>query len=106
MYLSRCWTTSEVGLNFWRTPVSTWCRRVCAVDIARVTVLPVVFGVIFSDEDMDGKAIAAGLATCPGPDWLKDVVTKVGLRLKVHTALRTFYNNSQVCTRYYILFHT
>lgn len=45
---------------------------------------------------MDGIAIAIGLSTSPGPDWLKDVVSKVGLRLKVHSALRTLYNQSQV----------
>ena len=48
---------------------------------------------------MDGNAIAIGLSTSPGPDWLKDVVTKVGLRLKVHNALRTLYNATQVSTR-------
>lgn len=44
------------------------------------------------DQEMDGKAVCAGLATCPGPDWLKDVVLKVGFRLKIHNALRTLYN--------------
>ena len=63
-----------------------------------------MFGFNVSDQDMDGKAIAAGLATCPGPDWLKDVVAKVGLRLKVHTALRTLYNFSQVCMQ--LRFHS
>ena len=60
-----------------------------------------------ADEEMDGKAIAAGLASCPRPDWLKDVVVKAGLRLKVHTALRTLYNNSQVCVhkRFFHLVH-
>ena len=37
---------------------------------------------------MDGKAISIGISTSPGPDWLKDVVRKVGLRLKVHKELR------------------
>ena len=32
---------------------------------------------------MDGSAISAGLGSGPGPDWLKDVVPKVGWRLKV-----------------------
>ncbi|SMN12479.1 hypothetical protein SPBRAN_1134 [uncultured Candidatus Thioglobus sp.] len=40
---------------------------------------------------MDGSAIALGLASTPGPDWLKDVVPKVGQRLKVHNALRALY---------------
>lgn len=66
-----------------------------------------MFVVHISDQDMDGKAIAAGLATCPVPDWFKDVVVKVGLQLKVHTALRTLYNNSQVHTGlHFVMYHS
>ena len=50
----------------------------------------------FTDEDMDGDAISAGLASCPGPDWLKEVVPKVGVRLKVHSALKALYHEAQV----------
>ena len=56
-------------------------------------------------EDMDGKATAAGLTSCPGPDWLKNVVINVGQCLKVHTALRTLYNNSQVCIHKHFLMY-
>ena len=45
---------------------------------------------------MDGSAIALGLASTPGPSWLKDVVPKVGQRLKVHNALRALYSVCQV----------
>lgn len=47
------------------------------------------------DEDMDGSAISAGLGSGPGPDWLKDVVPKVGWRLKVHNALKELYHQAQ-----------
>ena len=36
---------------------------------------------------MDGEAVYFGLASNPGHDWLKDVIPKLGLRLKVHLAL-------------------
>ena len=49
---------------------------------------------------MDGNAIAVGLASGPGPDWLKDVVPKVGQRLKVHDALRALYLECQVSRIY------
>ena len=49
--------------------------------------------ILIIDEYLDRSV---GLSTSPGPDWLKDVVSKVGLRLKVHNALRTLYNESQV----------
>ena len=52
--------------------------------------------ILIIDEYLDGSAITIGLSTSPGPDWLKDVVSKIGLRLKVHNALRTLYNESQV----------
>ena len=42
---------------------------------------------------MDGKAIAFGLATAPGPDWLKDLIPTLGLRLKVHNSLRSWYTS-------------
>lgn len=45
---------------------------------------------------MDGSAITVGLGATPTPDWLKDVVPVLGLQLKVHNALRTFYNACQV----------
>lgn len=52
------------------------------------------FGI--AGQEMDGKAIAFGLASSPGHDWLKDVVPALGLRLKVHNALRTLVNVFQV----------
>lgn len=43
-----------------------------------------------SEQDLDGSAIAFGLGTTPSPDWLKNVVPALGLRLKVHNALRSW----------------
>lgn len=37
---------------------------------------------------MDGEATAAAFATCAGPDCLKDVIPKLGSRLKVYNALK------------------
>ena len=45
---------------------------------------------------MDGDAISVGFASSPGPDWLKDIVPKVGLRLKVYSALRALHLQCQV----------
>lgn len=50
----------------------------------------------FLEQDLDGNAVALGLATSPGPDWLKDVVASLGLRLKVHQALRALCTDCQV----------
>ena len=44
------------------------------------------------ENDMDGDAIVLGLASCPGPDWLKDIVPKAGHRFRVHRLL------SSMCT--------
>lgn len=52
--------------------------------------------ILYSDEDMDGDAVAVGLLSSPSPNWLKDLVPKVGLRLKVHRALRSLYFQCQV----------
>ena len=32
--------------------------------------------------EVDGQAVAAGLESSVGSDWLKDIVPKLGLRLK------------------------
>ena len=38
---------------------------------------------LLPDHDMDGLAIAAAFATTPGPDCLKDVLPKLGQRLRI-----------------------
>lgn len=37
---------------------------------------------------MDGEAVRAAFAATPGPDCLKDVVTKTGPRLRVYKAFQ------------------
>ncbi len=41
------------------------------------------------DQEMDGAAITQTFGTCVGPDFLRDVVSKFGVRIKVYTAIRT-----------------
>ena len=48
------------------------------------------------DEDMDGEAVCTALASCPGPDCLKDIVKKCGPRLRVYKALRAACLESEV----------
>jgi hypothetical protein len=38
---------------------------------------------------MDGVAVATAFTTAPGPDCLKEVVPKLGQRLKVYKAIKT-----------------
>ncbi len=40
------------------------------------------------EQEMDGEAICAALASIPGAESLRDVVPKLGLRLKVYRALK------------------
>lgn len=49
-----------------------------------------------SEQEMDGEAIAAVFTTSPGPDCLKDVLPKLGQRLKVYNALKCLYEELQV----------
>ena len=37
---------------------------------------------------MDGEAIATAFATLPGPNCLRDVLPKLGVRLKVYSAIK------------------
>ena len=38
---------------------------------------------------MDGEAVVSAFAACPGPDCLKDIVPKLGQRLKVYHCIRS-----------------
>ena len=49
-----------------------------------------------SEQEMDGEAITAVFTTSPGPDCLKDVLPKLGQRLKVYNALKCLYEELQV----------
>ena len=43
---------------------------------------------------MDGEATVSAFATCSGPDCLKEVVPKLGSRLKVYNAIKVAINES------------
>lgn len=46
------------------------------------------------EQEIDGGAVAVGLS-CSSPEWLKDVIPKVGLRLKVHGSLLALSSHCQ-----------
>ena len=41
---------------------------------------------------MDGEALVTLIGVAPGPDCLKELVSKVGLRLKVYKAVKILYD--------------
>ena len=45
------------------------------------------------EQQLDGNAIAFGIASSPGPDWLRDVISTLGTRLKAHQALRSLFED-------------
>ena len=46
---------------------------------------------------MDGESLEALLGTTQGPDCLKELIPKVGIRLKVYQRIRTaMYNRCQI----------
>ena len=52
-----------------------------------------VFILLILDQEMDGNAVVFGLASAPGPDWLKDIIPTLGQRLKVHNDLKSLVNS-------------
>ena len=42
----------------------------------------------YAENDMDGNALALAFAAHSGPDCLKNIVPKYGLRLKVYRAIK------------------
>lgn len=45
---------------------------------------------------MDGDALATLLSLTPGPDSLKELVSKVGLRIKVYKVIKSLYDKESV----------
>ena len=41
---------------------------------------------------MDGEALSTLIGIIPGPDCLKDLVPKIGMRLKVYQNIKAIYN--------------
>ena len=47
---------------------------------------------------MDGDSLVTLIGLVPGPDGLKDLVPKVGLRLKLYKQIKLLYNFDVVST--------
>ena len=47
---------------------------------------------IVTEQEMDAEATVAALATCSGPDRLKDIAPKLGSSLKVYNAIKVAVN--------------
>ena len=45
---------------------------------------------------MDGEAVSTAFATVPGPDCIREVVPKLGYRLKVYRCLKALLEETQV----------
>ena len=48
------------------------------------------------ENDMDGEALTTLIGLTPGPDCLKNLVKKVGWRLKVYKAIKELYEGENV----------
>ena len=48
-----------------------------------------------ADNEMDGESLEALLGTSQGPDCLKELITKLGIRLKVWQRIKTLMVYSQ-----------
>ena len=49
-----------------------------------------------TENEMDGESLVTLMGSKPGPDSLKDLVEKVGLRMKLYKAIRTLYAEEDV----------
>ena len=48
------------------------------------------------ENEMDGEAVGTLLAAVQGPDCLRDLIPKLGVRLKVYQRIKMFYDQ-EVC---------
>lgn len=49
------------------------------------------------ENEMDGEALVTLLTTVQGPDCLKDLIPKLGVRLKVYQRIKVLYNEEVTC---------
>lgn len=62
----------------------------------------------YADNEMDGESLVTLIGSKPGPDSLKDLVQKVGLRMKLYKAIKELYDGeavSKLIQVYIIYFH-
>ena len=57
------------------------------------------------EENMDGQALIDAFETCSGPDCIKDIIPKYGIRVKTYKILRDLLHcvlDKQVCLPTYL----
>ena len=57
-----------------------------------VFLLYIICSINSLENEMDGDALSTLIGITPGPDCLKDLVPKVGVRLKVYQCIKAIYN--------------
>ena len=52
----------------------------------------------FIENEIDGESLATLIGIVPGPDCLKDLIPKIGIRIKVYHHIKAYYDeeNSKV----------
>ena len=53
----------------------------------------------FLENEMDGDSLCTLIGIIPGPDCLKDLVPKVGVRLKVYQCIKAICNKELTIVR-------
>ena len=48
---------------------------------------------IFTDNEMDGESLEALLADTPGPNCLRELIPKLGVRLRIYQRIRLLYSS-------------
>lgn len=89
------WTKKGMTTSYLGVTANFFCRsdlkrHVATIEVRRLPRPHTADNIntLSNEEEMDGKAIAIGMSTSPGPEWLKEIVKKVGNKLKVHRELR------------------
>ena len=49
------------------------------------------------ENDVDGDALMTLVGLTPGPDCLKELIPKIGTRMKVYKLIKAYYDESFVC---------
>lgn len=68
----------------------------CALVMYKDRTFIIDFVLLFTENEVDGDTLVTLIGVTPGPDSLKELIQKVGLRVKVYKLIKTCYQEDSV----------
>ena len=83
--------------------VNGWLTKMClrtllqTLEVRSCGYCMIFYPLMAVENEMDGEALVTLLTTVQGPECLKDLIPKLGVRLKVYQRIKVVYNEEVTC---------